>query len=177
MAQKARPWIDTLPPYYRRDSATFCTVDRAACAATFAMTSQTLYLALGIAYVGTITNLTMGFATAATNPANWWFALYDSSLNLLSQTADQTTTAIGANSNFTLALGTPQQFIKPTQLYAGVMVKATGMPNLVRATTIQAAASYTPSLCGSSTTGLTTTAPNPAAAITFAANQFWCIGT
>src|SRR4051812_45096229 len=47
-------------------------------------------------------------ATAAGTPTNWLFALYSASGALLSQTADQTSTAWAANTPMTLALATPQ---------------------------------------------------------------------
>jgi hypothetical protein len=72
-------------------------------------------------------------ATPAGTPTNWWFALYDDSATpaLMAQTADQTTTAWGANTTMQVALATPQSIKRTAVYYAAVMVKATTPPSLL----------------------------------------------
>lgn len=108
--------------------------------------------------------------TAAALPLNWWFALYDSSRNLIRQTADQTTTAWAANTTKTLALSSTYTVASTGIYYAGIMMNIDTGGTLVglRGTSVSAALMnlITPLPNGSSTTGLTTTAPDPAAALT-----------
>ena len=140
--------------------------------ATGRLQLMAIYLKSGI----TVTNLLwLSGDTAANTPTNWWFALYNSSLALLGQTADQTTTAWAANTLKTVALATPYAVPTSGLYYAGVMVTATTCPSLVGIAHRGAdLTDEVPKICGTSTTGLTTTAPDPAAAITAAANTLWC---
>ena len=71
--------------------------------------------------------------TAAGTPTNWWFALYDPFGNLLSQTADQLTTAWAANTAKDLSLLTAQTITLSGLYYAAVMVKATTVPTMTGA--------------------------------------------
>jgi len=103
-------------------------------------------------------------ATAAGTPTNWWFALYDPSGNLLSQTADQTTTAWAADTVKDLALASAQQIAVSGVYYAAIMVKATTPPSLVGATFGRAGVSTgllstDKVLAQTSGSALTTTAP------------------
>ena len=103
-------------------------------------------------------------ATAAGTPVNQWFALYDSSLNKLAVTADDTTTAWAASSAKTLAISGG---FTPTYTglhYLGVMVKATTVPTLCGAATNAAVTGLTPKTAGTSTGGLTNPASAPATA-------------
>jgi len=70
-------------------------------------------------------------ATAAGTPTNYWFALYDPSLNLLAQTADQLTAAWAASTPKKLPLTTAQRCTTSGIYYAAVMVKATTVPSLI----------------------------------------------
>lgn len=98
---------------------------------TQVMTSVALPLQAG----DVVTSLTFVSATtAAGTPTNWWFALYSPSGALLSQSADQTSTAWAANTAKTLALAAPQTITTAGVYYAAVMVKATTVPTLVGAT-------------------------------------------
>lgn len=176
---KGQIWIDTKPGFYARDGALFTTGDLMGASSAFTPTSGTLYLTFGRAYPGTISNLSYAFVAAATLPANWWFALYDDDLALVAQTADQTTTAIGVNSMKTVALTTPYTVKRPMNLYAGFMLNAVGVATVicVGGALLQGVATIGGVLrAGSSTTGLTTTPPNPAASLTFVAANLWCIG-
>lgn len=116
-----------------------------------------------------ITSITFYSATtAAGTPTNQRFALYDSNRNLLAQTNDDTTTAWAANTGKTLNL-TSQYTVPSTGLYyLGIMVAATTVPTIkgMAAPSASQIHGLAPIINGTSTTGLTTTLPNPAAAIT-----------
>lgn len=86
---------------------------------------------LPLQYGDKVTNLTfISATTAAGTPANYWFALYDTSGALLSQSADQTTTAWAANTALTLALASAQTITTPGLYYAAIMVNASTPPTL-----------------------------------------------
>jgi len=123
-----------------------------------------------------ITSISFSSATtAAGTPTNQLFGLYDSNRNLLATSADNTTTAWAANTIKTLNL-TAQYTVPSTGLYyLGISVTATTVPTLKG----QAAPSASqlkgtaPILNGTSTTGLTSALPNPAAAITVTTTLIW----
>ena len=80
-----------------------------------------------------VTNLTFASgATAAGTPTHWWFALYDTATvpNLISQSADQTSTAWGANTAKTLALGAPYTVLTSGFYQAVISVTASAVPSL-----------------------------------------------
>jgi len=132
------------------------------------LTSGTLFLSLMEVVPGQIiTNLSFFTgSTAAVTPTNWWVALYKTDLTFLRQSADQLTAAIGANAAFTLALSSAYTVGSETALYTGIMVAAATVPTLRGSgMNVNAIASHSRIKCGNSTTGLTTTAPSPAAAI------------
>jgi hypothetical protein len=133
---------------------------------TAALTTQVLTtVALPLCAGDVVTKLAFkSGATAAVVPANWWFALYDTAGNLLSQTADQLTAAWALDTVKDLALVTPYTAPAPGVYYAGVMVKATTPPSLIGVTLGRAGASagFLASdkvLSQTSGSGLTTTAP------------------
>ncbi len=97
-----------------------------------ALTTQVmLSVALPLQAGDVVTSLTFVSATtAAGTPTNWWFALYSPAGALLSQSADQTSTAWAANTAKTLALAAPQLITEAGVYYAAVMVKATTVPTL-----------------------------------------------
>lgn len=98
--------------------------------ATGVMTAVRIKLAAG----DTITNVSVrSGATAAGTPTNWWAALYSNASTpaLLSQSADQTTTAWAANTTKTLALGTPQVITANGYYWVAIMVTATTVPTLI----------------------------------------------
>jgi hypothetical protein len=116
-----------------------------------------------------ISSITAASATtAAGTPTNGFLCLYDGNRNLLAQTANQTTTAWAANTVKTLAL--TAQYIVPSDgvYYIGVMMTATTVMTMKGGTarTASQLAGTAPILSGTSTTGLTTTLPATAAAIT-----------
>lgn len=131
---------------------------------TQVMLSTAIYLEAG----DVVTNLTfVSGGTAAGTPTNWWFALYDTSSTpaLLAQTADQTSTAWAANTAMTVALQTVQRITVSGIYYAAVMVKATTVPTLAGAASLENAAAAGALVSGqkilaqTSGSSLTATAP------------------
>ena len=71
-------------------------------------TGQIFVQAIWLTAGTTVTNISIFSATTAANvPTHYVFALYDISRSLLASSADQTSTAWGANTLKTLAMGTP----------------------------------------------------------------------
>ena len=105
-----------------------------ACLTSAVMTSVALPLQAG----DVVTNLTFVSATTAANgPTHWWYALYSPAGALLAQTADQTTTAWGANTAKTVALATPQLITTAGVYYAAICVVASSaVPTLAGATAL-----------------------------------------
>lgn len=136
---------------------------------TTGLTTQRLRLsALYIPADTTITSITfISGGTAAGTPTNWWFALYDSSLNLLRQTGDQTTSAWAADTVKTVNLTSTYVVTTEGLYYIGVMMKATTPVNIrSRGGANILWTSLAPVLTGqTSDTGLTDTAPNPAGSL------------
>lgn len=154
-----------------------CTTNNTA-ATSGVMLSTPLYLEAG----DVVTNLTFRSATtAAGTPTNWWFALYDSSATpaLLSQSADQTSTAWAANTVKTLALGTSQKISSTGVYWAAVMVAASTVPTLYGITLHSSAAVLSGQVILAQTSGssLTTTAPATIATPTAAATVPYCVAT
>jgi hypothetical protein len=116
----------------------------------------------------TITSISfVSGTTAAVTPTAQWFALYSSALALLRQTTDDTNTAWGANTVKTLNLSSTYLTTAAGLYYLGVLVVAGTVPSLKGVSPSTATViDLLPAICGTSDTGLTTTAPNPAAAIT-----------
>ena len=79
-----------------------------------------------------VTSLTFrSGGTGAGTPTNYWFALYSPAGALLSQTADQTSTAWAGDAELALDLATPQRIPAAGVYFAAIMVKATTPPTLV----------------------------------------------
>ena len=137
---------------------------------TTAPASGTLAMQLIYLVAGTlVSNITISSATtAAGTPTNYFFALYDINRNLLAQSANQTTTAWAANTVKTLAMQTPYRIRTSGPYYIGYMMTATSVATIKGGTarTGGQLAGTAPIIYGTSTTGLTTALPNPAAAIT-----------
>jgi hypothetical protein len=124
--------------------------------ATGVMTSVPIYLAAG----DTITNLSfVSGATAAGTPTAYWFALYDTQLALLEQTADQTNGAWAANTVKTLELADPVVVSKTGVYWAAINVTATTPPSLLGAVVARPVVTGEGNLSQSSGSSLTTTAP------------------
>lgn len=142
-----------------------------------ALTSGSLYLQAIYLMAGEkISNISFcSGATQAGTPTNQFFALYDINRNLLAQTANATTTAWAANTFVTRAL-TATYTVPTTGLYyVGIMVTATTVPTLAGLTAAGNAALRTnaPIISGNGSTSLTTSLPNPSAAITAGVNTIW----
>jgi hypothetical protein len=133
---------------------------------------QAIYLTAG----QLVSNISISSATtAAGTPTNGFVALFDGSRNLLAQSANQTTTAWAANTLKTLAMTTPYRVTVSGLYYIGVMFTATTIQTCKGNTARVASqlAGTAPIVAGNSTTGLTTTLPNPAAAITVSTASLW----
>lgn len=126
---------------------------------------QAIYLKAG----QMVSNITIASATTAIGtPTNQFYALYGANRNLLAQSANQTTAAWAANTVRTLAMTTPYRVPTSGLYYIGLLQVATTIATIKGGTakTGGQLAAAAPTLNGTSTTGLTTTLPNPAAAIT-----------
>lgn len=171
--------LDSSPTTYRNAnmSPLDCNGDLAALT-TQVMTSVALPLQPG----DVVTNLTfVSGATAAGTPTNWWFALYSPAGALLSQSADQTSTAWAASTVKTLALATAQEATTAAVYYAAIMVKATTVPTLIGANLSVAVAAGavlgSKVLAQTSGSALTTTAPATIASPTTVATMPLVIAT
>lgn len=139
--------------------------------------SGTLFMQGIYLYAGQlVSNISISSATtAAGTPTNYFFALYDSARALKAVSANQTTTAWAANTMKTLAMTTPYRVPTSGLYYIGLMMTATtiittkGGP----ARTGGQLAGQVPILHGTSSTGLTTSMPDPAAAITVGTVQMY----
>lgn len=126
---------------------------------------QALYLKAG----QLVSNITVSSATtAAGTPTAGRVGLYDANRNLRATSADQTTTAWAANTIKTLAMTTPYRVPTSGLYYIGFYMTATSVITMKGGTakTGGQLAAAVPILHGTSSTGLTTTLPDPAAAIT-----------
>lgn len=113
--------------------------------------------------------------TAAGTPTNQLFGLYDSSLNLLRSSTNDTTTAWAANSRKTLSLTSTFTTTYSGIHYLGLMVTATTVPT-IKGNTARTGGQLNagaPSMGGTSTTGLTTALPATAAAPGLVTTSFW----
>lgn len=113
--------------------------------------------------------------TSALVAVNQWFALYDSSRNLLRQTNDDTNAAWASNSVKTLNLTSTYTTTTAGLFYVGINVKASQVQTLrgITATATQILA-LSPTLCGTSNAGNGATAPNPANAPTISGAIPYC---
>jgi hypothetical protein len=132
--------------------------------------SGTLFMQAIYLYAGQlVSNITVSSATtAAGTPTGGRVGLYSANRALLATSADQTTTAWAANTVKTLAMTTPYRVPTSGLYYIGFYMTATTVITMKGGTakTGGQLASSVPILHGTSTTGLTTTLPDPAAAIT-----------
>lgn len=136
------------------------------------MSLQAIWLPAGV----TISSISFWSATtAAGTPTNQLFGLYNSSLNLLRSSTNDTTTAWAANSKKTLSLTSAFTTTYSGIHYLALMVTATTVPTIKGNTArtggqLQAAA---PSMGGTSTSSLTTALPATAAAPATVTTSFW----
>lgn len=137
---------------------------------------QAIWLTAGT----TINNILWHSATtAAGTPTNYIFGLYDANRNLLAQTANQTSAAWAANTMKTVPLTSPYLVPRTGLYYIGFFMTATTIITSKGGTakTGGQLAGKDPILQGTSSTGLTTSLPNPAAAITVSTASAWCAVT
>lgn len=155
------------------------TIDRDLCAevntaalSTGRLTLQAIYLPAGT----TINNISFWSATTAlATGTNQLFGLYDSNLNLLRSTTNDTSTAWGANSKKTLSLTSAFTTTYSGLHYVAIMVTATTVPTL-KGNTARTGGQLNaglPSTGGTSTTGLTTALPATASALGTVTTSIW----
>jgi hypothetical protein len=142
-----------------------------AAATSGTMVLQAIWLPAGTVITSLIA---MSGTTASATQTNRWLALYDQNRNLLRQSTDQTTTVLAANTLY------PASVSSYTTTYSGIyyigLMTAATTPNSwigITAAGNLAIRNQAPILTGTSSTGLTTTAPATAAAITATANSYW----
>jgi hypothetical protein len=135
------------------------------------LTSTTLQMtAIPLLKGQTVTSVTFVSGTTALSAgSNQWAALFDGSRNKVAISADDTSTAWGANTAKTFTMTTPYTATATGTYYVGLMVKATTVPTLLgnnSASTVLSA--LAPILNGTSDTALSNPAscPSTAAAIT-----------
>lgn len=135
--------------------------------ATGTLFMQAIYLTAG----QLVSNITIYSATtAAATTTNLFFALYSGATSpaLLAQSTNQGAYTWAANTIKTLAMTTPYRVPTSGVYYIGLLQVATTIATIAGGAAQLNAVSGTtaPILHGTSTTGLTTTLPNPGAAIT-----------
>lgn len=133
---------------------------------------QAIYLAAGTL----VANITLWSATtAAGTPTNYNVGLYDSNRNLLAQGTNKTTEAWAANSSKTFVMVTAYRIPTSGLYYIGYYMTATTVATLkggvVR--TGNQLGGAAPILSGTSSSGLTTSLPNPGAVITSSSSSFY----
>jgi hypothetical protein len=148
---------------------------------TVILASQRLQLMACPVWPGlVIKSITWAASAAANTPTHQWFNLVDpTSLQQLSVTSDDTSTAWAANSLKTLDLTGPYTVPGGIHLiYVGIMVQATGVPNLFAITTLGSAPIHQlpPQLSAGSTTGMGAPVSNgTVVALTTGGSIAWCM--
>lgn len=142
-----------------------CPEVNTAVGATGVLFMQAVYLTAG----QLVSNIDLWSATtAAGTPTNYAVGLFDGNRNLLANSTNQTTAAWAANSIKTFAMTTAYRVPVSGLYYIGFYMTATTVVTLKGGTakTGGQLAAAAPIVHGTSSTGLTTALPNPAAAIT-----------
>lgn len=160
----------SLSTFYRANLPRFGLYDSASdtgqvALATGVMTAVRIKLGAG----DVITNVSFrSGATAAGTPTAWWFALYSNAATpaLLSQSADQTSTAWAANTTKTLALAAAQTITVGGYYWVAINVTATTPPTLLGACAVAPIVTGEANLSVTSGSALTTTATATLAAPT-----------
>jgi hypothetical protein len=154
-----------------------CTETNTSALASGTLFMQAIYLRRG----QIVANISFFSATsAASGPTHGLFGLYNNSRDLLASSADFTSEAWAANSIKTKAMTTPYTVLTSGLYYLAIMCTAsTNVPTLKGNTAITGAqlAGTAPILHGTADAGLTTTLPNPAAAITVGTTTVWGAAT
>lgn len=143
--------------------------------AAFATTSGQMWLSAIELHAGDVvtTGTVVSDSTAGSALTNQWFALYDSALGLIRQTADDTSTAWAANTAKTLTFSTPYTVTASGLHYFGIMVAASTVPTFENARIVANLSGLAPKISGTSTGSLTTTAPSTAGAISASTVHFY----
>jgi len=132
--------------------------------------SGTLWMQAIYLYAGQVLNniILSSATTAAGTPTNAIAGIYDAARNKVAETADQLTTAWAANTTKTLGLTAAYRVPTSGLYYIGFYMKASTIITMkgTTARTANQLAGAAPILQGTSTTGLTTSLPATAAAIT-----------
>ena len=176
--------LGALPPVGTSGTPFAQTFDRRlATGVAFQPTSGTLTMAaIWLPEGATVAGISfVSGGTAQTGGTNLWVALYKSDLTLMAQSTNDTSgTPFATNTMLRKALTTPQKCTYSGLYYVGFMstnsaggqvalaVYTTGSANLTGSIT-----GMTPILNGTSSTSQTTTAPNPAAAMTTITATLW----
>lgn len=142
-----------------------------------AISGTLLMTAIDLPKGATITSITFLRVGVLNVPTHQFFGLYDASLNLLRGTNDDTSNAWAANTEKTLNLSSTFQTTYRGLHYIAVFVTATGAGSLAATTSSATAVALATVLGGTSSTGLTTALPNPAAAITAIGTPVWGYAT
>lgn len=171
------PQIDPSQTFHRKNLSRLGLTDLGtATLTTQVMRSVPIWLNAG----DTVTNLTFcSGTTAGATMTNWWFALYSQAATpaLLSQSADQTNTAIGANTAFTLALAAAQKIDRSGIYWAAIMVKASTVPSLLGVVAAPAIVTGEANIGQTSGSSLTATAPATIASATASILVPYCVAT
>jgi hypothetical protein len=160
-------WLDSAAPsspdtFYRVNQPRIGLYDSASdtnqvALATGVMTAVRIKLFAG----DVITNVSVrSGATAAGTPTNYWVALYSNAGTpaLLSQSADQTSTAWAANTTKTIPLAAAQTIAKTDYYWVAINVTATTPPTLLGTIGVAPIVTGEANLAVSSGSGLTATA-------------------
>ena len=143
------------------------------------MTSGTVYLCgINLPSGTLVSNITLCSVGAAGTPTHYQFGLYSGSQSapsLLASSADQTTTAWGANTVKSLAMTAPYRITTPGVYYVAFVMVATTASTLagMGPKTNAALAATAPMSNAASTTGVTTTLPTTGTALTSSTVSFY----
>jgi hypothetical protein len=148
--------------FYRANMPRFGLYDSVSDSGSVALTTQVMTaVPVKLEAGDTITNISFFVGTtAAGTPTNWWVALYSNAATpaLLSQSADQLTAAMAANTKQTIALAAAQTITKTDVYWAAIMVKATTVPTMLGSIAVPPIVTGERNLAVTSGAALTTTA-------------------
>lgn len=153
--------------FYRTNLPRFGVEDGSSALTSAKATSARIFLGAG----DLVTNLSVIVgATAGASQTASWLALFDPAGNLLGQTADETTTAWGANAVKTRALTSPVRAARTGLHYVAIMVAGSTVPSLLGHTCSKPVLTSDVNLAEiTSSAGLTGTAPSTRPASVFQA--------
>lgn len=142
-----------------------------------ALASGTLYLVAIFLRAGQKVSAISFYSatTAANTPTNQFFALYNQNRVKVAESDNNLTAAWAANTIKTLNMVTPYVATYTGLYYVGIMITATTVPTMKGSAAKSASqlSGVAPTLHGSSNTGLTTSVPATANAITATTSALW----